>query len=337
VTKKLFLFAWPSAYGGADTKSHHLLRLLRDSFDITVVPNSPQLLEPGTWTRNLDELHIRYARLNELPMRLDGVALAICNDLFFSNGICQFAKSAGLKVVWSSEMMWHHPGEREAIAAGLVDRLLYVSEIQKRTLDYESFCQVPTRITGNYIDPAEFPFFKRGDRSLTIGRLSRAAPEKYPEDFPVFYEALDVPQARFRIMAWSDELARKYRWHCFDNRWTLLPPQAETQVEFLKSLDLFIYPLGHRFTETWGRSTVEAMLTGAIPLVPAGHTFEQLIVPGKTGFICGDFREYQRHAHELSSDQEFRAEMSRACHEHALAKLCDREGHLKVWREALDV
>ena len=270
-------------------------------------------------------------------MRLDGVALALCNDCFFSHGICQFAKSSGLKVVWSSEMMWHHPGEREAIAAGLVDRLLYVSDVQKQKLDYESFCQVPTYITGNYIDPAEFPFHKRDNRPLTIGRLSRAAPEKYPEDFPVFYEALDLPQARFRVMAWSAELAHKYRWHSFDDRWTLLPPEAETQIDFLNSLDLFIYPLGHKFTETWGRSTVEAMLTGAIPLVPPGHSFEQLIIHGKTGFICDDFREYQRHANRLDADPELRVEMSLACRQHAVTQLCDRERHLNIWREALDV
>jgi hypothetical protein len=245
VAKKLFIFGWPSGYGGAETKLHHLLPLLCDAFDITVIANTLDDLVPGRWTRCLDQLNVRYTRPDILPVRLDGVALALCNSCFFSQGFCQFAKSAGLKVVWSSEMMWHHPGEREAIAAGLVDRLLYVSEVQKRELNYESFCQVPTRMTGNFIDPVEFPFHARKNQRLTIGRLSRAAPEKFPEDFPVFYEALEVPQARFRVMAWSDELANKYRWHRFDDRWTLLPPQAETQVEFLNSLDLFVYPLGH--------------------------------------------------------------------------------------------
>ena len=233
-------------------------------------------------------------------------------------------------------MSWAHPGEREAIADGLIDRLLYVSEVQKRALDYESFCDVPTRITGNYIDPAAFPFHQRDSDDVTIGRLSRADPAKYPNDFPTFYEALDVPRARFRVMAWSRRLEEKYRWHSFDERWELLSPLAESQLDFLRTLDLFVYPLGHDVIESWGRSTVEAMLTGAIPLVPVGHNFARLVVDEETGFICNDFGDYQRNAQRLSNDREYRKAMSRACHEHAVNNICNREEHLRVWLEALD-
>ena len=335
--KELFYFGWPSHYGGADTKADHLFRLLHNDFAITVVPSFPQQLQQRQWTAYLDELGIRYAALKDLPASLNGVALSLCNERFFTDGLCREAKSRGLKVVWSVEMAWGHAGEREAIADGLIDRLLYVSAVQKQALDYESFCDVPTRMTGNYVDPAAFPFQHRDSDHLTIGRLSRADPAKYPEDFPTFYEALDVPRARFRVMAWSKELKQKYRRHSFDQRWELLPPLAESQLTFLQKLDLFVYPLGREVIESWGRSTVEAMLTGAIPLVPQGHNFAQLIVDGETGFICDDFGDYQRHAHRLSDDRGYRLAMSRACHEHAVNNLCNREEHLQVWLEALDV
>lgn len=300
------------------------------------MPNLPEQLQQRQWTNYFDQLGIRYASLGDLPSSLDGVALSLCNDRFLTDGICRIAKSRGLKVVWSAEMSWAHPGEREAIADGLIDRLLYVSEVQKQALDYESFCDIPTRITGNYIDPAAFPFCRRDSDDVTIGRLSRADPVKYPDDFPAFYEALDVPRARFRVMAWSQQLAEKYQWHTFDERWELLPPLVESQFDFLKTLDLFIYPLGHDVIESWGRSTVEAMLTGAIPLVPDGHHFAELIVSGEAGFICADFGDYQRHAQRLGTDREYRQAMSRACHEHAVNKICNREEHLRIWLEALE-
>jgi hypothetical protein len=49
--------------------------------------------------------------------------------------------------------------------------------------------------------------------------LSGPDPLKYPEDFPVFYERLQLPECRFRVMARSDPLQQKYRRYRFDSRW----------------------------------------------------------------------------------------------------------------------
>ena len=336
--RSLYFFGWPSEYGGADTKAVHLLKLLAGHLEITVIPNFPKQLNQSRWTAFLDSLNIHYTSLDQLPGNLNGVALAICNDQFFVRGLCNEAIKRGLSIVWSSEMMWHHEQEVQQILAGSIDRLLYVSEVQKSELKYESFCDVPTRVVGNYIDPALFPWIERSDRQgITIGRLSRAAIEKYPEDFPVFYESLEIVDARFRVMAWSAELSQKYAWHRFDDRWDLLAAEAETAVSFLHSLNLFVYPLGHQFVESWGRSTVEAMLCGVIPLVPEGHNFGELIVHGQTGFLCGDFLEYQEYAQRIARDAETRSAMSRACRDHAVTALCDVDRHRQIWMEALDV
>ena len=56
--------------------------------------------------------------------------------------------------------------------------------------------------------------------------------------------------------------------HRFNARWDLLPKEAESQVDFLHSLELFVYSLDPNFRKSWGRSTVEAMLTGCGPLMP---------------------------------------------------------------------
>ncbi|MEJ7605164.1 MAG: glycosyltransferase [Bryobacteraceae bacterium] len=137
------------------------------------------------------------------------------------------------------------------------------------------------------------------------------------------------------MMAWSDDLARKYRWHRWDERWNLLGEHQETQVNFLHSLDLFVYPLGHTFKESWGRSTVEAMLTGCVPLVPRGHHFESLIEHGKSGFLCGGFAEWQEHALRLRMDCPFRQRIARQCREHAATRLCNAEEHRNVWLDML--
>jgi len=234
----VYIFGWPSAVGGADTKLHHLLRLLHDDCQLTVVPNEARHLESEVWTRVLDDLGILYCLLDELPARLEGVALALCNDCFFVERIAHRAKDKGLKVIWSGEMMWHHIQEAEAFRDGVVDKVLYVSELQRSALN-GAHGTVPRTITGNYIDPELYPFRERRSETFTIGRLSRPAPEKYPQGFPMFYERLELPDTRFRVMAWSAELTWRYGWHRFDERWELLQAETEGVVPFLHSLDLF--------------------------------------------------------------------------------------------------
>ena len=331
---KLYIFGWPGFLGGADTKMSHLVDLIHRHYEIVQVPNDAFRLKEKVWTDYLDKRGVRYCLMDELPRRLEGVGLGLCNPRFFMEKICHRAREEGLRIIWSSEMMWHHEGELEAVEAGLIDKVLYVSEVQKRYLG-RGYGDLPYAITGNYINPAEFPFKERRNETFQIGRLSRPAPEKFPEDFPVFYESLELPDTRFRVMAWSEELAKKYRWHRFDRRWDLIAAEKEGQVPFLQSLDLFVYPLGHTFIESWGRSTVEAMLTGCIPLVPPGHHLDHLVEHGWSGFICRDFQEYQEHAQRLRLDYAYRRRMSRQCRDRAVARICNRREHLKLWREAL--
>jgi hypothetical protein len=58
------------------------------------------------------------------------------------------------------------------------------------------------------------------------------------------------------------------------------------RAEVSHSLDLFVYLLGHRIKESWGRAVVEGMLTGCVPVLPAGHQFHKLTAHRESGFIC---------------------------------------------------
>jgi glycosyltransferase involved in cell wall biosynthesis len=168
-----------------------------------------------------------------------------------------------------------------------------------------------------------------------LGRLSRADPMKYPLDFPVFCEEMGLKEVRYRVMAWSPEVQKQYRWHRFGPEWELLPANKQSAQSFLYSLDVFLYPLGHRVKESWGRAVVEAMLTGAVPVVPAGHQFHKLIVHGEIGFICQEFREFKAVVRELYENYPFRMKISRQGAEYAREHLCNPEEHRKKWIEAL--
>ncbi len=288
----------PGRLGGASTKMAHLLRLLYRDFDITVVAPFGALVKDKEVRQFVEPLGLRCTLLKDLPQRLEGVALAICQRDFFVGGQARELKSRGAKIVWSNEMMWPFKGEAEAVKEGVIDRVLFVSEFQAKAFE-EMYRGVPSFLTGNYIDPDDYGWRERRNPIFTLGRLSRADSKKYPLDFPVFYEELGLPEVRYRVMAWSPEVARQYRWHRFGPEWELLPAQKEPALKFLYSLDVLVYPLGHRVQESWGRAVVEAMLTGAVPVVPAGHQFERLLVHGESGFICREYREWKATVREL--------------------------------------
>jgi len=192
-------------------------------------------------------------------------------------------------------------------------------------------------MVGNYIEPDAFPFRDRSmrrTRCLTVGRLSRPDPSKFPSDFPESYERLQLNKPRFRVMGWSHELRARWPDHQFDERWELLEPGADP-VPFLQSLDLFVYELGPRVRESWGRVVVEAMLTGAIPLVPkgGGHHLDNLVLHGRSGFLCRDRRDFARYAQYLQNHPVVRHRISRACRQLAIRRLCNPRRHLQLWKE----
>ncbi|MBI1839520.1 MAG: hypothetical protein HYR88_01545 [Verrucomicrobia bacterium] len=331
---RLFLIGVPARVGGAATKIRHLLPLLRAAFHITLV-----FLE-RCWFREPDvmgfikSLGMQAIFITDVPASPGAVALVICEPKIFVSGAIRKLKAKGLRVVFSNEMMFPFEGEAEAAKEGLIDKALFVSDFQRRAFSriYEGVSQA---ITGNFIDPGEFPFKPRRNPVFTIGRLSRPDAEKFPHDFPVFYEELGLKSVRYRVMAWDGSLDKAFCWHRFGPEWDLIPARKETAAAFLHSLDLFVYPIGHRVQESWGRSTVESMLTGAVPVVPSGHQFHNLMVHGESGFICETFQDFQGAVMRLHDDYAHRSRMARIAAEHARENLCNPRTHREIWERAL--
>ena len=362
---KIYLFGWPGFLGGAETKIAHLMRLLRGRYPITVVPpRKRRELSTDSWTKWMEENRVRYCALEDLPDRLRGWGVSLCDSEFVGSVDWVDLRRRGLKMAWGNEMMWPLPRESGAIALGQIDTILYVSAVQRAalepyyqrlwrgTLQIEAIPPQANRLSGwitgrtrrdrlrwvmvgNYIDPSLYPFRDRALESrkhLTIGRLSRADPSKFPFDFPDSYEGLGLRHPRFRVMGWSARLQACWPGHRFDHRWELLPPSPATAT-FLQSLDLFVYEVGPCCRESWCRAVVEAMLTGAIPLLPrgGGHHLENLVEHGESGYLFRNRTEFRRYAQYLQDHPAVRFRMSRQCRETAVRRWCDVRCHVRVW------
>lgn len=365
--RKVWFFNWPSNVGGADTKFLHLIGLLSGHWRITVMAPTEAQLARRDWREWMEARGVRCVPPGEPGDDVAGEwMVSLCNGAFFTGGVAREMRRRGMKLAWSSEMMWHHPKELAWVALGRLDRLFYVSPEQRAVLepgyleclggDPSDACRDPDAMegwlegaggrrvswcmTGNYIDPAYFPWRDRsGDtgRPLVIGRLSRPDPVKFPPDFPQQWEGFGLRDVRFRVMAWSRELSDRWRDHVFGDRWDLLPQEAETQRDFLHSLDVMVHDVAPGCSESWGRSVVEGMLTGVIPVVPADprHHLHRLIVHGESGFAFRDYAECREYVRQLAGDAGLRKRMSRNARERAVTVLCNAEEHLRIWERAL--
>jgi glycosyltransferase involved in cell wall biosynthesis len=332
----LYLCGVPGKIGGASTKMHHLIRLLSEDFRITLIASEMGIYKSKEVRQLLEPCGVECVTMKELPKQLRGVALGICDRDFFSSNRARELRSRGLKIVWSNEMMFPFKGEEEAARQGLIDRVLFVSDFQARVFE-NIYANVSSRRTGNYIDPDDYSYSERRNPTFTIGRLSRPDLTKYPLDFPVFYEEIGIKEVRYRVMAWSSELQKQYRWHNFGPEWDLLAENKTSALNFLYTLSVFLYPLGHRVKESWGRAVVESMLTGCVPVVPSGHQFHNLILHGETGFICKEFHEFKSCVWELYENNQFRLKIARQAATFAREQLCDKEKHRRLWIEALTI
>ena len=122
----------------------------------------------------------------------------------------------------------------------------------------------------------------------------------------------------------------------FDGRWELFPTAAMPSAAFLDGIDVLVYDTSERFAESWGRAVVEAMLTGAVPLVPADprHHLHQLVPHGVAGFHCATRADFARYARELQGDAGRLAEMSGA---RGSGRWVDCAGWTIIWRGGTDV
>ena len=368
----IYWFNWPAHVGGSDTKFVHTLRLLAGEYDITVIPNDAGYYADPLWLDFLAGLGVKTALMEELPEQLDGWAISLCNGIFIKNGMLGDCLRRGLRVIWSSEMMWHFYGELEAVRFGLIHRVLYVSPAQRRILEpgYQWALSGAARqpavaaaslidedawhgtlsgsaggslewiMSGNYIDPSQFPFRVRGPKMpgdpFTIGRISRPDPDKFPDDFPLSYERLGLREpVRYRVLGWSDQLAARWPEHFYDEHWDLVPTAGEPVPAFLDSLDILVYDLSPRFKESWGRAVVEAMLSGVVPLVPrgGGHHLEHLVPHEIGGFLCDGPEDFSRYTCALQDDPVLLARLSHGARTWASEHLCKASDHLAVWRQ----
>lgn len=335
----IYIFQWLSPVGGADTRLIDLIDLLREKHTITLIPNVDDQLQQPHWSSFLKSRNIKSCLWGGLPTRLDGVALSFCNFMLFDEEWrIEKIKKLGLRFVWSNDMMYHTDHELRAVKNGQIDAVLYTSQFHKDVLSkgFKEQFHVKEYIIENYINRDLHWFFLRDTNNFTIGKLSRADFTKYSDGFPMFYESV-APDSKYCVMGWNENLTKKYSWHSFDQRWSLLNENYISSGEFLRRLNLFVYDCSHIFVENQSRAILEAQLTGLPILAPKKWNFTNMIHHGRDGFLWENFEECRRFYRMIRDNKDLYHELSVYSADLARKSVyTNKQYHLDSWRKILN-
>ena len=223
-------------------------------------------------------LWLKYARFERVILQCN---LANWERLFDLIEVLRETTSIDPELVFVSQAL--------RLTAGLPGRVVY------SPMDIQPFLQA----AGSRARPAGGP--------LTVGRVSRDAPDKHHPLDPDLYRMLAAAGWRVRIMGGTCLAAELQGVEGVQ----LLPAGAEDVVDFYQALDIFFYRTGTT-VEAYGRVVAEAMASG-LPVV-AGNLggYAEVIVPGETGFLVASQEEAWDALQALADNAGLRGAMGRA-------------------------
>ena len=334
----LHILGYPGDVGGANTELWHTVKLWRGlGWQVTLVPTWSA--DP-TWRGRLDALGCRTIettpeRLDRVPGLAGSVVVGMCNTHFLT--AADRLRKMGCHLVWVGCMNWLFAEERRHYRRrGLFDRYVFQSRYQRDQLVPQlrrfGFRNDQGRIIRGTLDPSEFPFRPRPhqpDEAFVIGRISRAAPDKFHRDTWQIYGRTPYP-IRSRMLGFNDEVQTIIG---PPPPWTeVLAPGSESPQRFLSSLHAVVHA-GGEAVENWPRVGLEAMAAGVPLVVDRRGGWCEMVHHGETGFLCRDADDFAFHTALLARDETLRQQIIRQARERLLNELIHPQHIRLAWSE----
>jgi len=338
---QLFVIGYPGDVGGANTECWHTVRLWRQfGVQVTLIPT----WQPADrWHARLEEIGCRTVRsrpdaLKSVPGLPGGVVVSFCNSSFLRSA--ERFRDLGCRIIWLGCMTWLFSEERRHYRhRGPFDRYVFQSAYQQSEIEPQlaKFGVKPEqchRIRGAFF-PDEFPFrpLPHGPGTpLVIGRLSRAATDKYSRNTWHIYRRVPYP-IKARLMAWSRQVENKVG---EPPEWAeCLPARAETPRQFFGKLHCMVQVNGGA-AENWPRCGLEAMASG-VPIVAQDRWgWKEMIRHGHTGYLAATDDELAFYTARLAYDEDHRLEIAHRARNVLEQELADPATIWAGWQRLLE-
>lgn len=261
--------------GGSERRTIDMARSLRHRRDVVVwaAGNASRALVDEAGARILQPLFARFPRRGTL----------VFVGTYFSIGRwIGLASPARVVVIFNTDQpRWLRDNLARISSCGRSGEVVYTS------VGLRARHRGSGPVLESTIDMGRFPFrdpCHAPERPFTVGRLSRDDRSKHHAEDPALYRRLAAAGIRVRLMGATciaGELAGV-------DGIEILPAGAMSPLEFLRSIDCFVYRTSSTWYEAFGRVVSEAMAAG-VPLVcsPSGG-YAHYLTPGADALVVGD-------------------------------------------------
>jgi len=336
----VFVCGYPGDVGGANTELWHTVNLWRRfGLAVTLIPT--WRADPR-WRSRLEGIGCRTVeslpeRLHTVPGLAGSVVVAMCNTRFLA--VAERFRRLGCRIVWVGCMNWLFPRERLHYREhGPFDRHVFQSRFQRDQLVPQlrrfGFDESRGRIIRGAFALEKFPF--RPVRHvpgepLVIGRMSRAAPDKFSAQTWAIYSKVPHP-VHARILGFSDEVQARLG---TPPPWaTCLPEGSQSPRAFLATLHAMVHP-GGQAVENWPRVGLEAMAAGVPLVVEARGGWKEMIRHGKTGYLAGTDDQFAYYTARLAYDEAHRRHLAHQARRDLEDVLAEPHAIWSAWRQLL--
>ena len=335
----IFVFGYPGNVGGACTELWHTVKLWRRmGRAVTLIPT--WRAEPA-WRRRLDALGCRTVecrpeQLDTVPRLAGSVAAAWCNEHFLA--AAPRLRELGCRTVWVSCMNWVFPAERLHYRRyGPFDRYVFQSGYQRDQLGPQlerfGYRAEQGRVIRGAFDPSELPFRPRPHtegKPLVIGRISRAAPEKFSRRTWAIYGRTPHP-IRARVLGFGPAVAAHTG---APPPWAeCMPEGGQSAAEFLPTLHAMVF--AGATAENWPRVGLEAMAAGVPLVVDRRGGWCEMVRHGQTGFLCATENDFAHHTARLARDEPLRLHVAHQARRELEERLAEPAGLSDAWKHVL--
>lgn len=199
--QRLFIYGFPSFYGGAGTELHHqIMAWIKMDLEVHIIPTNHGYRNEALYGEMVDRgVHV-HSMNDWAAIEAGDPVFGFCNSEFLDNLDEIYARTR--RTVFVNCMTWLFDKEKERMKEGKIGMFLYQNEAVRqqnmpdlRALNSNPEIQFVTFKA--YFDSRLFPFVKsRSEESFGCGRISRQDADKFAKNTLQIYDGFISPKPK---------------------------------------------------------------------------------------------------------------------------------------------
>jgi hypothetical protein len=333
----LFVYGFPSLYGGANTELHHqIYAWLGLGLDVHLIPPHASYLHEPLRSEMIGIGAVVH-RVNDLPAIERGApVVGYCSEEFLAN--IDMIRRYSTNTVWINCMSHVWRMEKRRMAEGKIRTFLYQNDDIRR-MHARVLCNLHPSTRAQFMcftpffDSRLFPRVDVRDREFFgCGRISRAVPDKYAANVLRIYDEIAAPKPKRGLFLGYNQRCRAK---------IGLPPSwiriARNHLdcsseEFYRHCEIVLQPSDTN--ENWPRIGLEAMSSGSVLIVDNRGGWQRQVNHGVTGWLCNNEGDFVHYASKMAAEPSRRLEMADKARARVTA-IAGEEVSWESWRRVL--